>query len=144
MIDEGLYTKLTGSSGVTALVGTRVYPNVAPPDTGSRSHITYQQVDEEEVVNMAGSSGLMSCIYDIFCWSRGDVDNRLEANRIADAVRNAIATDASDWGSVTVQGCFPQGRRHVDQIDPESEAITALGVVLRFQIWHSVAVPTLT
>jgi hypothetical protein len=44
VLETGLYTLLSTNAGVSALVGTRIYPVQGPPDAPTYPYITYQPV----------------------------------------------------------------------------------------------------
>lgn len=60
-----LYSQLVGTSGVTALVGTRVYP-VTLPQTPVLPAISYQRVSNTE---QNGTSTLRTTRYQVDCWA---------------------------------------------------------------------------
>ena len=44
MLEDGLVTLLGNDSGVTALVGTRIYPTQGPPDSPTYPYLTYHAI----------------------------------------------------------------------------------------------------
>lgn len=44
-VETDVFTAVTGDSGVNALIGTRMYPNILPDET-SMPAIVYQQISE--------------------------------------------------------------------------------------------------
>ena len=49
-----LYTLLTGAAGVTALVSTRIYPDLVPEDKDP-PYIGYERVSTEPVTTLEGT-----------------------------------------------------------------------------------------
>lgn len=62
-----LYTWLTAQSTITALVGTRIYPLLAPA-TAVLPYVTYQRIAEQEEAHLGGLSGLSQAVYQFDVW----------------------------------------------------------------------------
>jgi hypothetical protein len=58
-LKAALYSYLTSQAGLTALVGNRIYPDLAPPNA-VRPYIVYGIISSEHVRNMLGASGFCS------------------------------------------------------------------------------------
>jgi uncharacterized protein DUF3168 len=57
MIEAAVFSLLTGRAELAALVGDRVYPEVAPPNCGV-PFITYQRLNGDRTRSLSGPSGL--------------------------------------------------------------------------------------
>lgn len=84
-IEEALFTKLSTTPGVTALVGTRIYPVLAPQDT-SQDYVVYERVSGNPYHQMTGPSGLSWCRLSYLCFA----GRYATAKTIAAALRGAI------------------------------------------------------
>lgn len=85
-----LYTILSTAAGVTALVSTRIYPDLVPEEKAA-PYIGYERVSTEPLGTLEGTVlseriGIM-----IACWA----DTRITAEQLADAVRTAML--GSGW-----------------------------------------------
>jgi hypothetical protein len=110
-IGEGMRAKLLATNAVTAILGTRIYPDRLPqrPTMPAAIYWVVSGVDE------AGLGGLLGVAH-----ARVQVDayatTRLGANALATAIRDALAATGGrgTWGAVDVSGCTPQGGERYD------------------------------
>ena len=65
----GLYSWLTSQAPITAQVGTRIYPLLAP-STAAMPFLTYQRIDEQEEAHLTGLSGLTMAVYQFDVWGK--------------------------------------------------------------------------
>lgn len=80
-----LYAILAGASGVTDLVGTRIYPDLVPQEKAV-PYIGYERVGTEPIATIHGSVVAENVRLLVACWSA----TRLQAEQIADAVEAAM------------------------------------------------------
>lgn len=86
-IESTLYSTLTTNNGVTALLGTRIYP-VQAPASATLPYAVYQRVSTEITNTLAGDAGLDWVTIQVTSWS-ASYD---EAISCATAVRSALAS----------------------------------------------------
>lgn len=103
--EESLYAVLSAAAGVAALVGTRIYPDLAP-QTASVPCIAFVRESTEFVTTIhanevVGETANLS----IVCIA----ESRKAADQVADAVQNACIA----------AGIYPAGRRA--DLDPETD-----------------------
>lgn len=67
-IESSLYARLTAHAGVSALVGTRIYP-LLMPQTPVLPAITYQRISAEHIASIGGHSGLENPRIQIDIWA---------------------------------------------------------------------------
>jgi len=67
-IESDLYTRLKDDSGVSALVGTRIYPLMAPQNV-INPYITYQVINDNSNQCIGGSVYQNDTRFQIDCWS---------------------------------------------------------------------------
>lgn len=104
-------TKLTGTSLVAAILGTRVYPDQLPQGATLPAAVYYaiSGTDEPQLAGLAG-----------FATERIQIDSyastRLAANLLATAIRDALTSSwgRGTWGTVGVSGCVPEGGERYD------------------------------
>lgn len=98
-ISTSLYTWLTSNSAISALVGSRVYPQVIPPaETGSPA-ITYAQENVENIYLLQGKSDLRIADFAIDCWHKQYVD----ARNLADTIHSELDQYRGTFGADTVE-----------------------------------------
>lgn len=96
----GMYSYLSADAGLTAAVGGRIYPTLAP-STAPLPYVVYQRIDEEESGHLGGLSGLSRATYQFNIWGRTEqhVETVLQALKLAlDRYRGLM-------GSVPVVEC---------------------------------------
>lgn len=84
--ESALYAILSGSSGVTALVGARVYPDVIPQDQALPA-IAYARSGTEPVVTIHGTVEAEFAQMSVQCWA----ESRTSAEQVAQAVSTALS-----------------------------------------------------
>lgn len=84
-LEADLYTVLSGAAGVTALVSTRIYPVLLPPDV-TYPAVTYQYITGDYNAALSGDTALERARVQIDAWS--EVASNPAA--IQDAIRTAL------------------------------------------------------
>lgn len=97
-VEDFLYNRLTSTSDVAAIVGTRIY-RVKMPDNPTLPAITYQTLSGELVESFDGASGLRMPVMGIDCWARtaGAVQD------LAEKVRVALHGYSGSYSGLTIQ-----------------------------------------
>lgn len=85
MIHEALRTRLTTVSAVTALVSTRVYPNVLPQNP-TLPAVVYQRIDERRETAMGSDPGVVRARVQVSAWAA----TFTAARGIGEEVRKAL------------------------------------------------------
>lgn len=68
MIEETLYTRLSGFAGLTALVGVRVYPNRMPQDV-TLPAVSYRRVASGRERAMGANPGIVRARFQVDAWA---------------------------------------------------------------------------
>ena len=116
-----IYSALSGSSAVSALVGTRIYRNLAP-QSAVRPFVLYKRIKGGGAVNSTkGHSGLDNPHYYISCWVETNMD---DAYALADKVKTAL------------ESAMPKSI-YLGVYDGEPEyPLNIYGAVLEYSIWE--------
>ena len=96
-IEEAIYSKLSGTAGIAAIVGTRIY-QLKMPDNPTLPAITFEVSVGDQVESFTGYSSLSNPIVSIHCWGR----TAAAVNALALLVRNAIIGATWTYSDVTV------------------------------------------
>ena len=67
-IEAAIYSHLTAQAGLTALIGTRLYPLKAP-DSATDPYVVYTKVSAVREVSHSGTSNLTQARIRFGCWS---------------------------------------------------------------------------
>jgi hypothetical protein len=102
-----LRTKILAASAVSALIGTRVYPDLIPQDVTYPCANVVLVGGTEEATLASGTCGLADSRVQINAWAV----TRLGALELADAIREAIigykgTTGTTVFGCIKLEGTF--------------------------------------
>ena len=100
-IESALYSKLAATSGVTALVSTRIYPN-AIPQNASLPAIAYQVISTDRNYRHAGQSNVALPRIQITV----EASSYSSAVAVCAAVRAALSGYQGTVGAVVIGGIF--------------------------------------
>ncbi len=132
LLEEVLFTKLSGTTTITNIVGKRIYPQLAP-DKASKPYLVYNRISGPREQIMGGKSGVAYPRIQITCWA----STYTAVKTLAEAVRMALeAVVNTAWGTVTILACIFEGDTDVEEFSETTEAARAYGVALDFTVWH--------
>lgn len=129
MIQQALFTILSAHPGLSALVGSRIYPLILPQNPAYPA-LTYQRVSGPREQSHDGPSGLARPRFQVSCW-HPDFD---QAKAAAEQVRLALAGYRGIVGGLEIEGI--QVENELDLYDPDAKVYR---VILDFVIWHQEA-----
>lgn len=104
MIAVALYAKLSGTTAVTDLISTRVYPDVAP-EGAIYPFVTFQQVSDGnlDARPLVGAATYFRTLQQIDIYAR----LRSEADAVANAIRGALdGATGQTWGGVAIKAAL--------------------------------------
>lgn len=84
-LERALFARVTGDAAVSALIGDRLFPNVAPLGTDA-PFATYQRISATRVRSLTQRSGLAMARMQLDCMA----ETYAGARALADAVRQAL------------------------------------------------------
>jgi len=130
-IEQGIYARLSGQSGVTNLVGTRIYPGVAPLNAAF-PYLTYSKVSGIRIHAMESDPGLAHPRMRVSTWST----SYTQVKAIALQVRTALQDYSATTGGIPFQRIFFENEYDLPEIDLGSKKITHQ-LVQDYIAWHS-------
>ncbi len=138
-IESALYSYLSTKASITALVSTRIYPQVAP-DSGDYPFITYNVISESHDHAMQGATGLANPSLQVDVWAETIADRVA----VSESLRNALDGFTGNMGTenLSIRNCFLQNRANFNENDGEGKT-PAYRSSMDFSIWHVETVPTL-
>ncbi len=125
-LNEAIYGRLQAVSGVTNLVGARVYPVVLPQDP-TYPAIRYQQIAGARAQAMGSNTGLVNTTVQIDSYS----DSYEEARQVAEEVRAALQRFQGTVAGVAIESVFVDG-----PLDVFEDQIKKFRVQQDFTVWH--------
>ncbi len=139
-IETALYSELSTTSEVTAVVSTRIFPQVAPL-TVPYPFIVYSVINSIPEHHAGGASTLTNVSMQIDVWA----ETVAELLTIVEVLRNALDGFIGDMGTenLDIQSCFMETRRTFEEPDPHGKKAPVFRSDMDFSIWHVSSVPTL-
>ena len=114
-LETGLYTALTGDAGVSALVGTRIYPEIMPQGV-TYPAISYQRISTTRTNMLSGVDDFTQVRVQVDCWD----DSYSGVKALSAAVKSAI-DGVTALGTEAVHHCFMDSERDLSQFDGDRE-----------------------
>ena len=98
-IEAGIYSRLSGSTAITALVGTRVYPQVVPQGA-SYPNIAFSVATDEVIHSTTGPTTLRQASLEVDCYSQNSYSTAIS---ISEAVIEQLNTNSTVFGSINIE-----------------------------------------
>lgn len=128
-MEEKLITLLLSDSGVSALVGTRIFWSKMEPSE-ALPRIVLNVISDVPDYNMNSASGLRSARVQVDCYS----STYGGARSVSRAVEMAIGGYRGTSGTIKFDGIFVLEQR--DVIEEDNTPDDLFGVSIDYQIWH--------
>jgi hypothetical protein len=134
-VREAIYSKLSGTSAITALVDYRIYP-AALPQGVEYPAISYDLITQEPGARAMGQDpALYYYRFQVSSWGQ----TLASAQSVADAVITALRDSSGTWGGVggiSAQRCFFMSENEI--YNPlNSEETEAYHIAQDFEIWFT-------
>ncbi len=129
-VETELYFLLTNDAGVTAIISTRIYPNIALQGA-ALPHLVYKQLSGPRDEVMEGPSGLVESRFEMNCWS----DTYSETRDLADAVRALLDGYSGTADAVEIQAIHLVDESDTPALTPGTDVIKRYGKRLDLTVW---------
>lgn len=136
-IEAAVYSRLSAVAGVTALVGTRIYP-VQAPQTATKPYIVFRVVNESHEHHMAGAAGLAAPRVQLDIYAT----TSLAAAQAGEAVRLALQGWRGVAGGVQVRNSHLENRLTFADSQSDGTDVPSFRVTMDFLMTHAESVPT--
>ena len=125
MIEEVIFSILSGDATVAALAGSRGYPLPAPQG-GAHPFVTYQRIGTNRARALEGSVGLADVRMQIDCWGqdRAGISGSAEARALATAARKALDGTRGLIAGVQLRASAPQDERHFHEAETRTHRVS--------------------
>lgn len=115
MIEKAIYARLAAVAGVSALVSSRIYPQLAPQDT-ALPYIVFRETSSQVYQSKTPSAdGLTRSELEVHCVA----DMPLAATTLAEEVRKALHGFSGAAGGVTVTSIISTPRINAAELPPD-------------------------
>ena len=123
---EGMVVHLMGDTGVTGIIGTRLYPMVVPQDAELPA-AAYQQLSGPREHSHSGASGLVRARVQFTCMGA----SYNAAKDVAEALRLSLDGFKGSMGNVDVQAVFLD-----NEVDGYASTFEAAVTRVDFVVWY--------
>jgi hypothetical protein len=129
-VESWIYSRLTGFAGLSALIGTRLYP-VVLPENATYPAISYRRIDAPNVAQTheATPAGLARPRFQFDCWGT----TATSAKAVGEQCRLALEGHQNKAADPRIDGVIMADRRDGPR-DPDNNLYRDS---LDFFIWHS-------
>ncbi len=131
-IGAAIYSHLSGTSDLSALVGTKIYPVVAPQNV-NLPFVTYQMISGVRIHAMIKDPGLTRPRFQLTSWSTSYATVQAVAKQVRLALQDYSGTMGGSSG-VPVQRIFFENE--IDLVDTDDGRVTHY-CAQDFIIWHT-------
>lgn len=128
IIEQALYSRLTDFAGLTALVGSRIYPLVRRQGSALPA-LTYQKISAIREHLMVADANVVVARMQVDCWDA----SAMGVKNVAEQVRLALQDYSGTEATVVIQRIFIENE--IDDWNPSTEIYR---VTYDFLIWHEV------
>ncbi|MBL4702090.1 MAG: DUF3168 domain-containing protein [Phycisphaeraceae bacterium] len=125
ILEEGIFSHLSGNAAVSALVASRIHP-VTLPQSVTFPALSYRRISGQRVNHLAGSSGLQHPRIQMSAWSK----TYSQAKNITENVRLSLEGFRGTMGTIQVDGVVFLGDHDLYEDETELYHIAS-----DFEIW---------
>ena len=101
MIEDAIYSRLAGFAGLSALVGTRIYP-MHLPQKPNFPCLAYRRVSSSPINALAVDTDIMTCNFDVASFSK----TADECYSVAEQIRLSLQRWQGTESGVVVMDCM--------------------------------------
>jgi uncharacterized protein DUF3168 len=136
-LHRALYAYLTLHAPLAALVGTRLYPSIAP-SSAAFPYVTVQRLAVGSIYHMGGASATADTLAQVEAWALSGA----EAQQVAKVIRLSLDGFTGLWDGLEIDGVFVENE--LDDAEPADDGSVRLfyRTILTLACWHERAVPT--
>ncbi len=136
-LHRALYAYLSLYAPLAALVGTRVYPSIAP-SSAAFPYVTVQRLAVASIYHMGGASATHDTLVQVDCWAL----TAIQAQQIADVIRQSLDGQPAVWDGLEIDGVFVENE--LDDAEPAEDGSQRIyyRTILTLACWHERPVPT--
>lgn len=119
MVEDAIYSKLSGDADITAYTSTRIYPWTDVPQNPTYPYIAYLRVGSNPIESLVGSSGLCYARIQIDVFHKGTTTAYRTAKLIAEEVRKCLQGFRGTVASIEIGGIRCLRDADDDPLPPE-------------------------
>lgn len=136
-LESDLFTALQANSGLTALIGDRLYRDRLPQGAAYPA-VVYQRISTTHAHHMTAASGLAEARIQFDSWAT----DAASAEAVAEKIRLALQGFRGDLGSTSVRTCHLENTESGYDPPADSSDVAAHRVSQDFMVAYFESVPT--
>jgi len=133
---RAIYAYLSTYAPLTTIVGTRIYPGIAPT-SASFPYITLHEIMIESVYYLGGASASFDSMVQVDCWSL----EPMQAHQMAQIIRLSMDGMPAAWDGLEVDGVFIDSEQDAPEPAQDGSERAYFRRILTISVWHMRAVP---
>lgn len=137
-LHRALYAFLSTYAPLTALIGTRIYPGVAPQETPF-PYVTLHELHVGSHYHTEGASGTHDTLVQVDCWALAP----LESKKLASLLRLALEGRPLVLDDLAIDGIFVDSEVDLPELAADGSERTFYRRSLTLSCWHERDVPLL-
>jgi hypothetical protein len=133
---RALYSFLSTYPPLTAIVGTRIFPSIAPTSSPF-PYITLQDLNIASHYYLDGATATFDSMVQIDCWSL----EPMQAHQMARIIRNSMDGMPAAWDGLEVDGVFVDSELDAPEPAQDGSERAYYRRILTISCWHMREVP---
>ena len=133
-LSKAIYSRLTGYSALTNLVGTRIAPMEAR-NTWKLPYVTYQIVSDPPTHAMIQDATIYNPLVQVDIWAETYSNVKSIAKQVETRLKDYGGTITVSSTSLIIQRIFYEGQSEMKEIDMETNEVT-FRIMQEYRIWH--------
>ena len=138
-IKDAIYTRSQAVTALPALVGTRVYPTVAPK-SATKPYVVFRQVFGADQAHMGGSAGNVDTRFQFDCHA----STSKVAEEVARAIRDGFHGFRGSSSGVFITSCLEKDTVDDYEEPKQSGSVDEFVTRVDYDIWYTVSAPSLS
>src|SRR5262245_25544352 len=133
---RALYAYLSTYAPLTAIVGTRIYPGLAPT-SAIFPYVTMQDLNVASHYFLDGATATFDTMTQVDCWSL----ESMQAQQMARIIRNSMDGMPAAWDGLEVDGVFVDSELDAPEPAQDGSERAYYRRILTITVWHLREVP---
>ena len=134
-VSKAIYSRLTGYTTLTNLVGTRIAP-MKVPQTWQLPYITYRIVSDPPTHAMLRDATIYNPLVQVDAREETYSNVREIAKQLEIRLKDYQGTITVNSTSLVVQRIFYEGQTEIEEINTKTNEVT-FRITQEYRIWHS-------
>src|SRR5262245_27423556 len=133
---RALYAYLSTYAPLTALIGTRLYPGIAPT-SAVFPYVTVHELMVTSMYHLDGATATFDGMVQIDCWSL----EPMQAQQMARVIRLSMDGMPAAWDGLEVDGVFVDSEMDAPEPAQDGSERAYFRRILTVSVWHLREVP---